>query len=114
MATVGKVDGNEVQLAGWPRITLDTDVKIENDEGVEGTLSKDEVVLVVVCSENGQIRITHIIILNSEEGETPAGGGGEKVLICHKPDKKGGHTLSVSSAAVPAHLAHGDKLGPCP
>jgi hypothetical protein len=36
------------------------------------------------------------------------------VLICHKPDKKGGHTLSVSSSAVPAHLGHGDKLGACP
>jgi hypothetical protein len=89
-------------------------VKIENDEGVEGALNKDQVVLVVVCSENGQIRITQIIILNGEEGETPAGGGGEKVLICHKPNKKGGNTLSVSSSAVPAHLALGDKLGPCP
>jgi hypothetical protein len=33
----------------------------------------------------------------------------EKVIICHK-----GHTISVSSSAVPAHLAHGDTLGPCP
>jgi hypothetical protein len=32
----------------------------------------------------------------------------EKVIICHK-----GHTISVSSSAVPAHLAHGDTLGPC-
>jgi hypothetical protein len=33
----------------------------------------------------------------------------EKVLICHN-----GHTISVSSSAVPAHLRHGDTLGPCP
>ena len=33
----------------------------------------------------------------------------EKVLICHK-----GHTISVSPSAVPAHLRHGDTLGPCP
>jgi hypothetical protein len=33
----------------------------------------------------------------------------EKVLICHN-----GHTISVSSSAVPAHLQnHGDTLGPC-
>jgi hypothetical protein len=32
----------------------------------------------------------------------------EKVLICHK-----GHTISVSSSAVPAHLRHGDTVGPC-
>lgn len=114
-ATVVSVNGNEIQLVGWPVITLSEDVKIESDQGGEGTLSADEVVLVVVCSsEAGQIIITHIIILNINEGEIPSGEGGEKVLICHKPNKKGGHTISVSSSAVSAHLAHGDKLGPCP
>ena len=114
-ATVVSVNGNEIQLAGWPVITLDDDVKIEDDQGAEGTLSGDEVVLVVVCSsEDGQIRITHIIIINVGEGEVPSDGGGEKVLVCHKPDKKGGHTLSISASAVSAHLGHGDKLGPCP
>jgi hypothetical protein len=33
----------------------------------------------------------------------------EKVIICHN-----GHTISVSSSAVPAHLRHGDTLGTCP
>ena len=32
----------------------------------------------------------------------------EKVLICHN-----GHTISVSPSAVPAHVRHGDTLGPC-
>jgi hypothetical protein len=69
--------------------------------------------LVVVCnSHSGQVVITQIIILNIGDGGTSVEG--EKVLICHKPDKKGGHTLSVSASAVPAHLAHGDKLGACP
>jgi hypothetical protein len=114
-ATVMSVNGNEIQLAGWPVITLEEDVIIENDQGSEVTLSGNEVVLVVVCSsDDGQIRITHIIILNIGEGEVPSDGEGEKVLICHKPDKKGGHTLSISSSAVDAHLGHGDKLGPCP
>ncbi len=114
-ATVLSVNGNEIQLAGWPVITLDDDVKIEKDQGGEGTLSSNQVVLVVVCSsDDGQIRITHIIILNVGEGEIPSDGEGEKVLICHKPDKKGGHTLSISESAVSAHLGHGDKLGPCP
>lgn len=114
-ATVVSVNGNDIQLAGWPVITIGDDVKIEDDQGGEGTLSGDEVVLVVVCSsEDGQIRITHIIIINVGEGEVPSDGGGEKVLVCHKPDKKGGHTLSISASAVSAHLGHGDKLGPCP
>jgi hypothetical protein len=115
VATVVSVSGNEIQLVGWPVITLDDDVKIEDDQGAEVTLNGDESVLVVVCSsEDGQIHITHIIILNIEGGESPSDGGGEKVLVCHKPDKKGGHTLSISSSAVSAHLGHGDKLGPCP
>lgn len=114
-ATVVHVNGNEIQLAGWPVITISDDVKIENNQGVEGTLDADQVVLVVVCaSEETQITITYIIILTAGNVETSPGGEGEKVLICHKPDKKGGHTLSVASAAVPAHLGHGDKLGPCP
>jgi hypothetical protein len=115
MATVVSVNGNQIQLVGWPVITLDESVLIEDDRGGEVALERDQAVLVVVCSsEDGQIRITHIIILNLEDEEVPAGGGEEKVLICHKPDKKGGHTLSVAAPAVPAHLGHGDKLGACP
>jgi len=33
----------------------------------------------------------------------------DKVTLCHKGKK----TLSVNPDAVPAHLAHGDTLGPC-
>jgi len=36
----------------------------------------------------------------------PADG---KVTLCHK----GKVTITVSANAVPAHLAHGDTLGPC-
>jgi hypothetical protein len=113
MATVSSVNGNELELVGWPVITLGEDVEIENEEGSAGTLSANQPVLVVVCaSEDGQVVITKIIILNPEEGgeSTP----GKKVLVCHKPDKKGGHTLSIAEPAVSAHLAHGDKLGACP
>ena len=121
VATVVSVEGNEIQLTGWPVITLGEDVQIESDEGGEGgqgTLSPNQVVLIMVCpSGKGQIVIVQIIIIvNTGDDGTPieGGEGGEKVLICHKPDKKGGHTLSISSSAVPAHLGHGDKLGPCP
>jgi hypothetical protein len=112
MATVSSVNGNEIQLVGWPVITLGEDVEIENEEGDAGTLSANQPVLVVVCaSEDGQVTITKIIILNPDEGGESSEG--KKVLICHKPDKNGGHTLSIAEPAVPAHLAHGDKLGPC-
>jgi hypothetical protein len=113
MATVVSVDGNEIQLVGWPLITLGEDVEIENEEGGTGALSANQPVLVVVCaSEDGQVIITKIIILKLEGGDDS--NQGEKVLVCHKPDKKGGHTLSIAEPAVSAHLAHGDKLGACP
>lgn len=41
-------------------------------------------------------------------GNGSNGGGGEKVTLCHN-----GQTIEVDAAAVPAHLEHGDTLGPC-
>jgi hypothetical protein len=32
----------------------------------------------------------------------------EKVTICHN-----GHTITISQSALPAHLRHGDTIGPC-
>jgi len=72
-------------------------------------------VLVVVCtSGDGQIVIIQIIIVNvGDTGDVEIPGEGEKVLVCHKPGKNA-HTLSISASALPAHLGHGDTLGPCP
>lgn len=45
----------------------------------------------------------------------PAAGaqGAEKVTICHKPGKPAEQTISIASAALPAHLRHGDYEGEC-
>jgi hypothetical protein len=114
VARVTSVDGNVIQLEGWPAITLDEDIEIVNEADGEDRLDPNQKVLVVVCpSGESQVIIVRIIVLNNLEDGT-AEEGGEKVLICHKPEKKGGHTISISSSAVPAHLAHGDTEGPCP
>ena len=39
--------------------------------------------------------------------------GNGQVTICHKPGTPAEQTTEVDSPAVPAHLAHGDTLGPC-
>lgn len=131
VATIVSVDGNEIHFLGWPTsVTLslvDENDQGENEEGGQGeeegnentdieiTLEEGQVVQAVICiSEDGQLIIVQIVLLDNDEVANDGAGNGEKVLICHKPDKKGGHTLSVASPAVPAHLAHGDKLGACP
>jgi hypothetical protein len=107
----------------------DQDNANENDnenEGNENESGENDIdiqpgqkVLAVVCVSNNTLVIVNIIVLNTDEDNGEEGGspstGGEKVLVCHKPNnKKGGHTLSISSSAVPAHLGHGDTMGPCP
>jgi hypothetical protein len=44
---------------------------------------------------------------------SPDGDGEGKVTICHKPHSKNPHTITVSRSALPAHLDHGDTIGPC-
>jgi len=143
VATIVSTEGNEIQFLGWPTtVTLNVndgndqgdEQAEENEEGdneegdqdqdegnededadIELTLEASQVVQAVICiSDEGQLIILQITILdNEDEGETNGSDNGEKVLICHKPEKNA-HTLSVASAAVPAHLGHGDILGACP
>ena len=111
VVTIVGIEGDEIQFSGWPEITLGEDVEIEGDIKA---LSTGRVFLAVVCpSENGQIIVVRILVPGSSDEENSSEGS-EKVLVCHKPNKKGGHTISIASAAVPAHLAHGDTLGACP
>ena len=124
IATIVSVDGNAIQFLGWPTpVTLQEDDQAQanaensNDSEINNVvLAPNQVVSAVICvSDDGQIVIVQVVILNvdiDDDGNTS--DNGEKVLVCHKPDKKGGHTLSIASSAVPAHLGHGDTLGACP
>lgn len=141
IATVLSVDGDQIQFLGWPTtVTLGGDTQTENDdenngneedndegededesgdedngneEGEEETINPGDVVRAVVCvSEDGQVVIVQIIVLNTD-GDGNTSEGGEKVLVCHNVSKKP-HTINISVNALPAHLAHGDTLGPCP
>jgi len=135
VATVVSVNENQIQFLGWPEpVTVgdntqtgdennnnsdeDSDENENEDQGNKGVnfvaLKPGQQVLVVVCvSGNNQLVITKIVIIHNDEDDNNEAGGGEKVLVCHKPSKNA-HTLSLPSSAVPAHLGHGDTLGPCP
>ena len=127
VATVVSVEGNDIQFLGWPdAITLNTDNQMgdknqnsddENDEETNDMIdiTPGDVVQAVICSsDDGTLIIVQITVLHVDHESGGESTNEEKVLICHKPDKKGGNTLSIASAAVPAHLAHGDTLGTCP
>jgi hypothetical protein len=90
----------------------DGKVEIKSQGGIAvvgaGTFSSVGVITIQACP--GQAGLS-IVVINTT---TLPGDGDGKVTICHKPDhKKGGKTLVVDAPAVPAHLGHGDTLGPC-
>lgn len=105
------VDGNQVQLEGWPVLQISEDIQISSD------LREGAIVQVTICfDEDMNVRIITIIIIYLPDPEEvpPMDDTGGKVTLCHKPNGKNPHTITVSESAVPAHLAHGDTLGACP
>ena len=103
--------GNDTDTAIRDREVCDNDTNENNGDIDLTSLQPGQQVLAVICvDENGQLVIVQITVLDDDD----TSGGQNKVLVCHKPDKKGGHTISIAEPAVPAHLAHGDILGACP
>lgn len=108
-ASVVSIEGNRIQLLGWPLLELDENVKID------GNLRPNSVIIIQLCfNEDGTFAIIQIIIIFQPEIEVEPSVQGDKVTICHKPfKKKGGNTITISRSALPAHLAHGDYIGAC-
>jgi hypothetical protein len=119
VVTVIGIDGNKLILDGWPSIELNDDVQIE------GEIKPGSILQIMICyDEDMNVSMVYIIVLSGpddlppDEGEDDDEDGKEgkkdKVMVCHKPNSKNPHTIVISSSAVPAHLGHGDILGPCP
>ena len=136
VATVVSVEGDEILFLGWPTpVTFgegdkdvgesggeeddeegeDEDESGDEDNGEGVVINPGDVVRAVVCvTDDGQIVIVQILVLDTDEDNGDTGGGNEKVLVCHNASKNNPHTISIAQPAVPAHLAHGDTLGACP
>jgi hypothetical protein len=140
IATVLSVDGDQIQFEGWPvPVTLAPSESDENkdeeedsdqgedqdeegdkdasdEEGGAETIQPGQKILAVVCiNEDGQLVIVKFTLLDEDEDDGIGDGtGNQKVLVCHNASRNNPHTISIAEPAVPAHLAHGDTLGPCP
>lgn len=114
VATVISAGDGQIQLQDWPALPF-------NDLEVDGRLTPNSVTRITLCfDQDMKLKITYLLIIEQAEVvlpepvTTPEESTGGKVTICHKPGKKnGGNTLTISRSALPAHLAHGDYVGPC-
>lgn len=110
VVTVIGVEGGMLHIRDWPAVPL------AEDATVEGALTPNSVVRMRICfTAEMTIQVTYIIIIEPGEVEPPAAEDlGGKVTVCHKPGgKKGGHEITISRAALPTHLGHGDYVGSC-
>jgi hypothetical protein len=57
-------------------------------------------------------QIIHITLI-TPPGDDDDDNNHNRVAICHREGNGSYHTIYVNQNAVPAHLAHGDYLGPC-
>ena len=84
---------------------------VDEVDGVEGLLFPGGL---AVAPDNANVYATGSLDHSVVTFKVIEGGGG-RLTLCHAPPGKPAkaHTITVGQAAVPAHLAHGDSLGPC-
>jgi len=110
VVTVISVEDDQITVEGWPALPLGEGAQIE------GEIQPGSTVQIMICyDEDMNVTVVYIVVLSSPIlPPPPEEDGNEKVAVCHKPNSKNPHTIVISSSALPAHLGHGDTLGPCP
>jgi LysM repeat protein len=105
-SVVQSISGDQILLADGQTLVRTGDLVVTGD------LKDGSMVRYQFCvDEQGQSKIGSVTVVYQME-ELPQA----KAVICHYPPGNPGnrHTIEVGQPAVPAHLAHGDTLGPCP
>ncbi|MCB9422127.1 MAG: FecR domain-containing protein [Ardenticatenaceae bacterium] len=113
-AVVRSFSDDQLTIDNWPVFQLGGDVELD------GPIQPGSVITLYACvGEDGRLVILDIIIFSTLQPAItpeppPSDAGGHQVTICHKPNSKNAHTITVDQSAVQAHLDHGDTLGACP
>ena len=115
-AVVISISDDQIVLDDWPAFQIGDDVEWD------GQIVPGSIITIYACiAEDGRLTILDIVILYTPGRDDipppPPPWDDEdkgKVTLCHKPDSKNPHNITVAQSAVQAHLNHGDTLGPCP
>jgi len=109
VVTVTSIEGDQIILEGGAVLSLSDDIQLV------GEIQPGSVIQTMICyDEDMNVIVVYIVVLEEPVLPPPESGDGEKVTVCHKPNSKNPHEITISSSALNAHLAHGDTLGPCP
>jgi hypothetical protein len=97
-AVVISISGNQLQLRGWPALTIG-----ENAE-IVGELQTNSIVLIRVCfGDDGSVLVVYIFIISAFGRRTNATRATRReVMICTAKQQEP-HTIVVAQPAVPAH-----------
>jgi hypothetical protein len=92
----------------------DEDDEDGDEGGEEGQEGGEEVTSTIATTTETTTSSSSTTLSAVSPGDDGSGSG--TVILCHKPEEDPGNprTIEVPLSAVPAHLAHGDSLGPCP
>jgi hypothetical protein len=105
-SVVQNVNGDQILLINGQTLMQTGDLVVTGD------LKEASMVRYQFCvDEQGHDEIKSVTVVYQLE-ELPPG----KAVICHIPPGNPGsrHTIEVGEPAIPAHMDHGDTMGPCP
>lgn len=86
------------------------------DQDVDQDATQEDFNFQIAFSQQADDESANIRDGDDGDGDGDGNGDGDRVTLCHIPpgNPENPQTITVSENAVPAHLAHGDTLGPYP
>ncbi|MBN1450521.1 MAG: hypothetical protein JW963_05845 [Anaerolineales bacterium] len=126
-------DGFDIITDVVPPILLDVTGMITSYDQVLGAITLDYTIVVLLVDQtdvllehgrfvtvsgellpDGRI-LADIVVLFDTNVDIDFDTADQKATICHVPpgNPDNAHSISISASAIPAHMGHGDRVGPC-